>query len=361
MPNLTHTALPTAILLAAASLTAQNFEVVPANYASADAGSFNWVAGASQDVRQQTLIGASHLGNLVGKAVTALELRRSSKDLTFAGGSCNMTVTLSISPNAAVACSSTLANNVGTFQQQVFNGTVTFPTSPANSASDVGWTANNTVRIPFTTPFAYTGGTLCIDIVGTTIPGQEAEWWMADARCEDIPGVVNDLGGGGGSYGGPSKKWSFVTPRSLVPGGYVHMEARGTPYGLAIAALGPRSATGTPLSLLGFNAPAGCELHLNSLELLFPRVFAPDPHPALVHRGGVATADVLIPAIPQALGFTMTTQWFDWTEVATSNAIEWTMAAAIPTLDMSLVEATPGEATGHVTNFIAHVMRFEHQ
>jgi hypothetical protein len=60
-------------------------------------------------------------------------------------------------------------------------------------------------------------------------------------------------------------------------------------------------------------------------------------------------------------GMTMTTQWFEWSQLATSNAIEWTVAGSMPTLDMTVVEGAAGDATGLVTVNIAHVLRFEHQ
>ena len=57
----------------------------------------------------------------------------------------------------------------------------------------------------------------------------------------------------------------------------------------------------------------------------------------------------------------MTTQWFDLTQLATSNAITWTVAGSIPSLDMALVEGHPSLATGNVTNYLAHVLRLEYQ
>jgi hypothetical protein len=54
--------------------------VVPAAYAATDAISHLWVPGANADVRQQTLIGPMQLTGMVGRALTALELRRSAAD-----------------------------------------------------------------------------------------------------------------------------------------------------------------------------------------------------------------------------------------------------------------------------------------
>lgn len=355
--HLTRALISASVSLAA--LTAQTYEVVPAAYTANDAISFNWVAGASKNVRQQTLVGATHLSSMVGRSIVAIELRRSAKNEAFAGGSSSLDVKLSISPNAPLDCSSTYANNPGPAPINVFNGTVTFPTSPPVIGPSVSWTTNNVVRIPFTTPFPYSGGTLCIDVIGSPIAGQEVNWWMADAEFEDLPGSTNDLGGGCGNYGGPTSQWANVQRRSLVAGGTARMFAYGTPNGLAIAAIGQKSAVGTPLSLLGFNSPPGCELFLSTLDMLEVRIFAPDTQTPW--RGGRADVELKIPGIAAALGLSLTTQWLDWTQSTSSNAIEWTIAPAIPSLDMALVDGDPQEATGNVTVHLAHVIRFEHQ
>ena len=60
----------------AAAASAQTSVTVPAAHAASDAVRHLWLAGAGDDMRQQVLIGASHLGALVGKQLTAIELRR---------------------------------------------------------------------------------------------------------------------------------------------------------------------------------------------------------------------------------------------------------------------------------------------
>ncbi len=329
--------------------------VVPPAYANTDAVSFNWLAGASRSVRQQTLIGANHLSAMTNKTINAIEFRRTAENDTFTGGTANMTVTLSTSSAPTHEVSSSFANNIGSTLVQVFSGPVTFPTSPPVAGPTVNWSTNNVVRIQFATPFIYTGGRLCIDITGTPIAGQQANWWMADAEFEDIPGTVTDLGGGCGSYATSS----FVAKYSLVVGGYTKMTAYGTPWGLAIAAIG-NPGNPVPLGALGFTAPGNCNLMLSSLMILEPMLFIPDANPILASSGGRADFELKIPNIPGAQGLTLATQWFDWTETATTNALEWTILAT-PTLDMALVEGHPLEPTGNVTGHLAHVMRFEYQ
>ena len=346
--------------LTIASVSTQSYATVPPEFTSNDAIRASHVPGAGGEWRQQLLVGSQRLQGLVGRNISAFAWRRSATATTLPSGATNIRVSLSIAPHSPLECSSTFASNVGPNPLQVYSGPITFPTSPAEPGPTVAWDPDNTVRIPFTNPFVYTGGTLCIDIVGTPIPGLEPAWWMADAVCEDIHGQTLDLGGGCGTYGGPTHQWSHVAERSLVPGGYAQMSAYGTPYGLAVAAIGQGTPFGMPLNMLGLNAPSGCELHLSSFDVLVPAVFVPDPHPMLVSRGGRADVEIKIPAIPAALGHSLTTQWFDWSQMATSNAVQWTVATAIPTLDMALIEGHPQEPTGNATAHIAHVLRFEY-
>ena len=354
-----HTKQPmTCPLLAVALATSLHAQtqniVVPSTHTTNDAVSINQIAG-TDDIRQQTLIGANHLTAMVGKSITAIEFRRSAADEIYAGGTVNMIVTLSTSTSSTLAASSTFADNVGTASTQTFHGAVTFPTSPPALGPTVTWSPNNVVRIQFTTPFAYAGGRLTIDITGAPIAGQEPGWWMADAEFEDIPATVTDLGGGCGTFA----NMSFVSKYPLVVGGHAYMSAYGTPYGLAIAAIG-QPGNAIPLHALGFATPGSCDLMLSTLDILEPMLFLPDPDPLLAPMGARAHFELKIPNVPGAQGLTLATQWFDWTETATTNAIQWTVAS-IPTLDMALIEGHPQEAKGTVSVHKAHVFRFDYQ
>lgn len=346
-----------------AALVAQGNVVVPAAYANTDALSYEWLAGATRLHRQQTLVGASHLTAMVGRSITAIELRRTAVVEAYSAGSMTWSVTLSTSPNLPVACDNVFAANVGQDAVNVFNGTVTLPASPATGGPQtaVAWTASNTVRIDLTTPFVYGGGTLCIDVLGTPIVGQEV-WWMADAVEEVIGGSqVTEVGGGCGVYGGPTHRWSDVAARSLVPGGRGQFRANGPANMPVIAMFGNAMPHAFPLTMLGMPTP-GCECHLDpfAIFVMIGALFEPETHPLAFPS---ATAEVLIaiPATPAVFGFQMTTQWFDLAQLATSNAITWTVANSVPSLDMALVEGHPSLATGNVTNYLAHVLRFEYQ
>ncbi|MCB9876978.1 MAG: hypothetical protein H6835_05175 [Planctomycetes bacterium] len=355
--------MPAAAMLLASIAIAQTPQhlVVPAAYTTADAVSHDWVAGASRAVRQQTLIGASHLTNMVGHDLTAFELRRSAKNEQFVGGAMHWTVTLSIAPHEPLLCSSAYAANVGATPVQVFDGIVTLPTSPAEPGPNVAWDADNVLRVVFQQPFAYSGGTLCIDVLGTPIAGQEANWWMADAMFEDLPGTVVDLGGGCGAYGGPAHVWSSVQERTLVAGGVAHFTAYGPPMSIAIAAFGVGTPVGIPMTALGLPSPPECELHVLTLDGMMAAAMLPHSNPNLVSRGGRADIELKLPETTYVLGLQLTTQWLELTQLATSNALQWSVANAIPTLDMALVESDPSQTNGNVTVFLAHVLRFEYQ
>lgn len=334
--------------------------VVPASASTADAISHLWLPGASRDVRQQTVIGSSHLAAMVGHTLTALEWRRTDANETYHGGTAHLTVRLAPAVRQPSRASLTFADNQGSNGVQVFTGGVVLPTSPPTTGANVPWSSSNVVRIVFTAPYLYTGGALCVDVTGLAVAGQNANWWMADAAFEDLYGNAVERGTGCGAYGGPQGRWSHVSTRELVPGCHAHFHAYGPPGGLAIAAFGANSPTPIPLSAFGLPAP-GCNLHLASLDALLPTVFMPQTHPLLQAQGGCAEVRVWIPDDVAMFGVTLTTQWFDWTQLATSNAIEWTVAGSMPTLDMAVIEGHATEAAGVGSCLSAHVLRFEHQ
>lgn len=352
------------VSLLATTLLAQapQYQVVPAAYATTDAISYEWLAGASRALRQQTLVGASHLQALVGRSITALEFRRNAANEVYQGGVADLTVSLSIAPHGPLGASMTYAENVGSNPVQVFSGLVTLPTSPATTGPAVGWTAANTVRIALQTPFVYQGGTLLVDVTGQPIAGQNANWWMADAEFEDLKGSISPIGGGCGLYGGANHEWSHVAARTLLPGAHARFWAYGTPNGLGFVVFGAPSPTPIPLWSFGIPTP-GCELHLQPGLILATTVavFEAQSSPYVAAFGGIAETRLKLPAAPWLFGFSLATQWFDLAQMATSNAIQWTVASAIPALDMALVEGSPTEATGEVSVHLAHVLRFEFQ
>jgi hypothetical protein len=343
-----------------------SFDVVPNSAAANDANSYVWLAGASQPLRQQDLIGQSQLTALIGHTITAIELRRTAAAEIYQGGATNLTVSMSISPNTPLQVSHVYSQNVGPSPTQVFSGVLTIPTSPPTAAAGpnpvaVGWTANNIVRIQLQTPFLYTGGTLCIDYTGLPIAGSEANWWMTDAIEDPIFGTTVDLGGGCGIYGGPNKRWAKVSEGSLVPGARANFYARGTPNGVGLAVIGAPSVVGLPLLPLGLADDPACHLHLASLDLIGVDVFTPEGIPSLLPSGSPATLRLAIPGTAAMFGITYATQWYDFAQRASSNAIRWTVASALPALDQAHVDGAATVGEGEAFVHIARVIRFEHQ
>lgn len=346
------------------ALTAQNpqQQVIPAAYAQADANSHQWIAGASQPRRQQTLIGASHLQAVRNHRITGFALRRTAANEIYSGGTTNLAVTFSTSPRAPLTCSNAFAANIGNDAQQVFQGSVSIPTSPADVGPNIAWSAANTVQVTFTQPFLYQGGTLCIDVLGTEVAGQTADWWMADAVFEDIQGTAAQIGTGCGAFGGVSGEWSFVAARTLLPGGYATFRAHGAPQSLGIAVFGAPAPVPMPMSALGVPA-TNCFCHLDPTTILgtLTQLFVPEPDPRLASMGGVAVVRLRLPNQAWILGVSLATQWLDLAQPATSNAFLWSVATSIPTLDMTLIEAHPLETTGEVSVHLAHVLRLHWQ
>lgn len=348
-------------LCLATSLSAQQSLVVPAAYTTNDAISYEWIAGASRKLRQQTLIGPSHLAGMVGQSITAIELRRTAANEEYEGGMSQWTVHLSHAPHEPIESSNVYAANVGVDAVLVYQGRVRLPNSPPAVGPSIGWTAENVVRVQFTTPFQYRGGTLCVDVVGEPISGHNANWWMADAAFEQVAGTTVDLGGGCGSYGGPQHQWANIASRSLLPGSYARFFAFGTPYTTAVFVLGQRSPVPVPLSAFGFPSAPECLVHLATFDLVAFLTFEPENVSGLLSRGGVAEMRLKFPNSPYVLGSGMTTQWVEYPTSVTSNAIEWTVSTAPSALDMALLEGSTQEATGELSVHLAHVMRLEFQ
>ena len=104
-----------------------------------------------------------------------------------------------------------------------------------------------------------------------------------------------------------------------------------------------------------------CGIPERLIDAIQASVFVPDANAGLLHRGGLASVEVRVPNDPAVFGATLTTQWLEWSQQASSNAIEWTVANAAPGLGMALLEGHPQEASGHLTVHLAHVLRFESQ
>ena len=353
MMNMHTTLIALAVTTAVGGTQSPQFTVVPATATATDAAGMLWLPGAGTSLRQQEIVGASHLQSLVGRTLTALEFRRQTEDKDYGGGSLHLTVTLSISPNTPLTTSSTFANNIGSNPIQVFSGQLQLPASPATNTTPA-WTAANVLRVPFQTPFVYAGGTLCVDVAGTTVAGHVAGWWPADAQQDLATGITVDLGGGCGTFGGPQRRWSTVEARTLLPGGLGHCYAFGPLGSFGMLAIGSEFTPGWPLAMLLPGSAPSCRMFVGTPFALALLTFDADPP-------GEARADYLIaiPSTPAVTGASLTSQWVEWTQPASSNAITWTIGG-VPGIDMSHVDGYATDSVGELFVDLAHVLRFEH-
>lgn len=351
--------IPLVVLTLGLGLAAQGTVTVPASYASTDAASRLWVAGFSADLRQQTIVGASHLQALLGRDLIAVRFRRDADPAAFAGGSANLVVQIGTTATAPLAASQSFAANLPQ-PTQVFAGSIAVPASPPAPGPNANWDAQHSVRIPFSAPFRYLGGSLVLDISGTVDPTAPVEWWPADAAFDPLTGSVHSVGTGCGVHANAAGEWASVAASTLLAGGTAQLSARGTEQGLALLFLGaPAQPQGMPLEWLVPGALPGCHVHLPLPAALLVTTFANVP---FAGEGGVAIQFVRIPNQPWVLGASFGTQWVDvQQQFATSNAVDFTIAAAMPSLDLAVVRGVPGEPNGIVLVNQAHVLQFEFQ
>jgi hypothetical protein len=341
----------TAIATTAVAQTPQ-FTVVPNTHTTTDAPSMLWLPGAGTPLRMQEIISANLLQGLVGKTITAMEFRRNAHANSFAGGAVDLALTLSISPNAPLDAATTFAANVGPAPSQVFVGQLQLPASPGTTTPS--WTPANLLRIPFQTPFVYQGGNLCVDLLGTPVAGNNTNWWPADAVYSYATGTVVDLGGGCGSHGGPLHRWSFAEAKTIVPGGNAQFRAIGPQNSFGLVVFGTDDVAGWPLSIVLPLADLTCRMHVSAPLEVDVRLFLPNGQ-----LNPSASYALPIPTSPNLTGASLTTQWVEWSQPASSNALQWTIGG-IPDIEMVHVSAHATEAVGRKLVHIAHVLRFEH-
>lgn len=325
-------------LCTAGLAAAQQSLVVPAGHDTTDAVSQVWCAGFTNTMRQQVIVDASHLTPIVGRTITQLQLRRNQTTYAFAGGDAVLTVRLSTSPRDSLGMRMVPAQNHGTNQQTVFQGTVALPTSPA-PGTQVAWTTFNTATIAFQTPFLYGGGNLCVEIEGA--PGQQTtDWWPVDAAWDGTQGVSVNVGAGCGPRGQAYQngEWSLVDEGSLVAGGTARFVAYGAPGDLACLALAAQ-ATANVMDLEPLGMAQGCRAHVTGILSHAFSTFALQTDPGTARLGSPAQIQLPVPNSPWVLGASFASQWVELgTDFVASNGIQWTIANAVPTLGMATLQ-----------------------
>ena len=84
-----------------------------------------------------------------------------------------------------------------------------------------------------------------------------------------------------------------------------------------------------------------------------------DPVERLAPADPRADYIVPIPNTPAVIGASLTTQWIEWSQQASSNALTWTIDNT-PTIQMAHVDGYATDARGELCVDLAHVVRFEH-
>ncbi len=302
------------------------------------------------DARRQLLLDARHLGQIVNQPILTLSVRRNAAGDRHRGGRLHVEVWMSHTSRAASAPQAAFAGNRGADHQQVFAGWLTLPDVPQPTTAPAPWVAPFAVDIPLDTPFAYLGGTLCIETITTTDPTAPTPWWPIDA-------VVQPERGAATSYG-----TSCMTNMGTEPAtADTALLALGSTATLSLS--GPRPTPAPVLCMIGTNRTAlgplrlpyemgplgapGCWL-LTSGQISIPTALQP-----LGPRNGLATVRAPIPATPALANIPLFVQWAlsDATENAlgwsTSNAIHLQLGASLPRWDIGWVESTDlGATTG---------------
>jgi hypothetical protein len=348
-------------LVLSASLSAQMQWTVPAAHTTQDADVALCLAGVGGTLRQQIVIGQSHLLPLVGHSLTALVFRREVADEPYLPGSCDIAVTLAQGTVTPQNTHQAYAANLGATPVTVHTGPVTFPASPGRQTTPA-WSATDTVRIPFSTPFSYTGGSLVVDLIGIESP-QGSGWWLVDATSEDITGATQSLGTACSEFSDSQADTAFVNPRDLVPGGTISYLGQGRAFNLAILVLGAPAGAPIPLTMLGLPATQDCtcQIHPSGVLATMISMFLPSPSPLVPQSFGIAQADLHLPAQSWMLSMNLASQWIELPTFKASNGVLGTVANQMPQLDMAIVVGSPNEPKGRLNLQVAPVVRFEYQ
>ncbi len=172
LPALALTAL---LFSAAPSPRAQTkYFVVPAAYAKVEGKSRNTYPFSYDEVRTQMIYNGKKLGFSKG-AITEVAFRRDGTYTSvFNAKKFPLKVWISKSPNTDKSASVCFAQNRGPNPKLVFSGTLNLPQAGAPSTPPAPFS----IVIPFSPPWIYTGGNICLEMVA---PGPyRYDRWMTD-------------------------------------------------------------------------------------------------------------------------------------------------------------------------------------
>ena len=168
-------ALGALLFCAAPSPRAQTkYFVVPANYAKVEGKSRNNYPFAFDQQRTQMIYDGKKLGFKMG-AITEVAFRRDGTyTKIFNAKKLPLKVWISKSPHTDKSASVCFAQNRGPNPKLVFNGTLNLPQSAAPPSAPAPFS----IVIPFSPPWIYTGGNICLEMVSPD--PKRTDTWMTD-------------------------------------------------------------------------------------------------------------------------------------------------------------------------------------
>ncbi len=348
----------------AVALHAQSSLIIPTGAVSQDGNASGHLAGTVTRVRQQIILGPSHLNVLVGRQITAVALRRDGFVEPHAAGTAALTVTMSASNATTVndVRPRFADNHLGT-TITVFQGNVSLPASPRLADRNAAtWGAAHVISIPLATPFTYQGGVLVVQVDGAPVVGATTTRWRADFVADGIAGRVTDLGLACGHATTRIARTASADSRSLRAGSTVRFVHLARALSVDVFMLGSNQVP--PISLAAYGAP-GCFLQMDPLVML------PVMVGGAVGARTIAGANVHLdmPAEPAALGACFYVQWLNIEGLSTlssSNGLKIELATSPASLDAGIVTsaATPNGPlpdTGTVELWRMPVLKLSYQ
>lgn len=350
--------------LVAGLVSAQGHVFVPSRSATVDGVTGGRLPGLRGTFRMQVIVGASHLAGLASPG-TALAFRRDGQYLdALEGGRSSFSIRISDQGAAPALARDLFAANHAVPPVEVFRGELDYPASPAITAPDQsGWRTGHVVEFPFASPFRYRGGSLCIEVEGTSVIAGEGPWradFFADFGAR---GSVHPFGAGCGQYAGVGLRGASGQPATLTLGSTTRVYTWGQPSTPALLMLGLQPL-GAPLDPLG--AP-GCVLHVLPAFTLTSWMTSP----ARADLPGHVPFALQIPSVASLLSGALLAQagnlelrapFTNAAHVTTSQGLRLVIGPRASTLDAAVVESAhvwPFPDRGAVDMTRAPVLRLE--
>jgi hypothetical protein len=215
------------------------------------------------------------------------------------------------------------------------------------------------VTIPFSVPFSYMGGHLCIEIEGAPVTGAVSPWWRIDGEAFLHDAAVTVLG-----LDCDPKATGFASRDTLLPGGTVRCVGTGPAGAMGVLMLGAATlGSGVDLGFLG--AP-GCVAHVQPLVSV-GTVYA---YPGADGYGS-CNLELQLPDDRTLVGGTLLSQWASYPNprnaaaLTVSRALALRFASSPSTLAGATVRTGPVAGSlpdvGQVLPQVMPVLRFSYR